>query len=1256
VYRRQKFADRLYLALSEATGRLEIIQTEVGELESGATQARSELTHAQHLMREGEEAAAQVHDYAAVLQRELAAVQAELQRARKRGINNNATQLMAAKAEEMAAEMEEMHSMVAAFQVQQEQEQATFAQREEFTQRLEAQLAEGRQRLRVTEVEVGELQRDASEAERDVDEVRGLLKEWQEAVSLVEEDTHKLQMELRDSRRQLQEAGFQGFGDGRRDANGAARQEGREEEDPSAAQAARQEAQAARQEAQAKREHSDRLAAVVQELEAAVPVALQAAAERERRLQEAQAAVAFLEEQLIEAERHSQDGGEGEGGEALQRRGASSPAAKDAQAAVAGAEDHLRAALQKAKEESESWSSEVTAVRSQLQNVISFAQEQRGQQRGELSKVGAAYSEKLEEVTAEIQRQGIDPQAAWDLAGKIERAKEEVKGLERMILQVEDAARDTLPANGQAKVAELRAARQELEAQLASPDAVSSPEVATPLQEARDGVEEQLMLLLHGAMTGQQLQRDSNLRQMLWDAKASLEELQKGDPLGLRVKQYMLQWRLEEVEGLEAKLTALEPQLEAQGDPPHGEVGDVHGSVAMSVMEDLSQLRAFQDEMLEQQLCLAMMLDRYKADIGDAKRRAHQVSQKARQLRAEIGQLDRELQRLKLRVPSVAAVLKKTIADHAVAAAIAKEVERKGRGGSYSPPSSSSSSLSWPPPSTAPGRQQLESHPVISSNGAAAPLQEEKPQEATAVEVEVEVEVDTQEGEEEERTQPASDDAQSSAVPAEVVEVEPSSAPEEPPSLPSGGGLSDQQQQQEAEAPSAPEEPPAPPSGARFLDQQQEEEEEEEEEHAGRNSPGVPFSSGSFLDQQHDNEKEEAAPEDAEETESLPSADGLFDQQQEQVEEEEEEEEAEAPPAPEEAAAPPSGGGGGFFEQQHAAASAPLLAPPQETSTSGAFEQRPQPAASAEPQTLAAPGLSPEPAEQPAGAGSSEPGSPPPAAPSSLVVATCAGYNIPHREKLLSTGGEDAFFATPPNLALGKPWLGAMGVADGVGAWEDRGVDAGLYSRTIMRHCADRAGPNGPPGQSLKEALHYAQKNTNVLGSCTACVLRMEEGGKLASINLGDCGFRILRAGKVVAESKIQQWELNMPYQMADLERFPDAETPEHADLYEHAVQVGDVVVAGSDGLFDNMWEEEMCAIVSSFHASFPEGWPYSGDNALELARRLAKQAYTNSGNKSYRSPWAVHEAEAEASSEVQLGGKPDDITVTVAFVQQQQP
>jgi hypothetical protein len=56
----------------------------------------------------------------------------------------------------------------------------------------------------------------------------------------------------------------------------------------------------------------------------------------------------------------------------------------------------------------------------------------------------------------------------------------------------------------------------------------------------------------------------------------------------------------------------------------------------------------------------------------------------------------------------------------------------------------------------------------------------------------------------------------------------------------------------------------------------------------------------------------------------------------------------------------------------------------------------------------------------------------------------------------------------------------------------------------------------------------------------------------------------------------VQQHRFNMPLQLACAELLPGADGPDDADVYELDLAPGDVLVAATDGLFDNMWDREL--------------------------------------------------------------------------------
>lgn len=131
-----------------------------------------------------------------------------------------------------------------------------------------------------------------------------------------------------------------------------------------------------------------------------------------------------------------------------------------------------------------------------------------------------------------------------------------------------------------------------------------------------------------------------------------------------------------------------------------------------------------------------------------------------------------------------------------------------------------------------------------------------------------------------------------------------------------------------------------------------------------------------------------------------------------------------------------------------------------------------------------------------------------------------------------------------------------------------------------------------------------------------------------------------------------QQHDFNLPYQISHPQLFPDTDVAESADRYSLEVQPGDVVVAASDGLWDNMWDEQVLQLLAG--CGLGAGRPEDPRAAVEAAsRRIAQHALANSHDKEMRTPWSVA-AGKHAGLLARLfarGGKQDDITVVVAIV-----
>ncbi|PPS14407.1 hypothetical protein GOBAR_AA06172 [Gossypium barbadense] len=204
-----------------------------------------------------------------------------------------------------------------------------------------------------------------------------------------------------------------------------------------------------------------------------------------------------------------------------------------------------------------------------------------------------------------------------------------------------------------------------------------------------------------------------------------------------------------------------------------------------------------------------------------------------------------------------------------------------------------------------------------------------------------------------------------------------------------------------------------------------------------------------------------------------------------------------------------------------------------------------------------------------------------------LVSGSCY---LPHPAKE-ETGGEDAHFICANDEAIG--------VADGGGGWVEVGVDAGEFARELMCNSVAISG------------IH--------------------------AINLGDSGFIVVRDGCTVYHSPVQQHGFNFTYQ---LESGDGGDLPSSGQVFKIPVLSGDVIIAGTDGLFDNLYNNEItAAVVHGLRAGF---------NPQLMAKQIATLARERAVDKNRQTPFAKA---AQDAGFRYYGGKLDDITVVVSYI-----
>ncbi|KAL7534796.1 hypothetical protein ACHAXR_006098 [Thalassiosira sp. AJA248-18] len=186
------------------------------------------------------------------------------------------------------------------------------------------------------------------------------------------------------------------------------------------------------------------------------------------------------------------------------------------------------------------------------------------------------------------------------------------------------------------------------------------------------------------------------------------------------------------------------------------------------------------------------------------------------------------------------------------------------------------------------------------------------------------------------------------------------------------------------------------------------------------------------------------------------------------------------------------------------------------------------------------------------------------------TLALDVALNVKAHPEKVSWGGEDAGFS------VGR----TFGVFDGVsGATKEKGKK--LYSRSLAESMKKKS---GKAGLSVKEIQDYMLESKELAdkeatGASTAVVGSIGEDNVLRALNIGDSVCVVLRDGAVAARTREIIHYFDCPYQLGD----DSPDRPRDGTSLQAEIFKGDIIVAGSDGVFDNLSDADVCDIVSSF-------------------------------------------------------------------------
>ncbi len=269
--------------------------------------------------------------------------------------------------------------------------------------------------------------------------------------------------------------------------------------------------------------------------------------------------------------------------------------------------------------------------------------------------------------------------------------------------------------------------------------------------------------------------------------------------------------------------------------------------------------------------------------------------------------------------------------------------------------------------------------------------------------------------------------------------------------------------------------------------------------------------------------------------------------------------------------------------------------------------------------------------------------------PKSKFTLNSAGYCVKKEGSTAKYGrcGEDSYtisnaFELPTKITI-------LAVADGVGGWIDHGGDSSQVSNGLMaavKHFHRQQQTWNSLTDLIKQSFrHLVSLRRMKMGTTTVCSAAFNhETGELEVANIGDSQLLVIRNGEVILEVEAGVWAFNSPNQIGfGLYGEPQGDINEMVIEKHLQLEKGDIIVVGTDGLFDNIFVDDIAQVVS-------DSLTKSAD-LKQAVKLLAKIAYKNGRDDDFVSPFAQEAINAGKASPDYCGGKPDDISIILAVV-----
>lgn len=174
--------------------------------------------------------------------------------------------------------------------------------------------------------------------------------------------------------------------------------------------------------------------------------------------------------------------------------------------------------------------------------------------------------------------------------------------------------------------------------------------------------------------------------------------------------------------------------------------------------------------------------------------------------------------------------------------------------------------------------------------------------------------------------------------------------------------------------------------------------------------------------------------------------------------------------------------------------------------------------------------------------------------------------------------GEDSFFVyNQNNTTL------AMGVADGVGGWQEFNINSGLFSQNLMLNTYNTYHDQKSLHPLKLMEIAYSkllEQEKSIYGSSTYCTITYhynQDNIVAKTNNIGDSGYIIIRKNKIIYRSNRQLDGLspkqiaNIPPHLSDVGCI---NTPFfESESNEHILEENDLIILATDGFWDNIYD-----------------------------------------------------------------------------------